>query len=204
MNKPPVQHGFIKSWQGSDLAAQNHCPVYMACGHCGINRAYGSKCGDVNYPCFIFFLHPLYADRMVSLCFLGSATYSQCGKRRGCDFLRIVFGLCDPRHPTFSQLPGRTYIPFRNQLPFEFYYIRVHEQKQGWICKYFENYLRVWTRSETLFLYTHPFNNLLIAYNDRRLGREGVAAYWCSKNIFAYNAYLCIHGVDRYCRNCVQ
>ena len=141
---------------------------------------------------------------MVSLCFLGSATYSQCGKRRGCDFLRIVFGLCDPRHPTFSQLPGRTYIPFRNQLPFEFYYIRVHEQKQGWTCKYFEYYLRVWTRSETLFLYTHPFNNLLIAYNDRRLGREGVAAYWCSENIFAYNAYLCDCDVDRYCHNCVQ
>ena len=27
------------------------------------------------------------------------------------------------------------------------------------------------------------------------------------KNVFtynAYNAYLCIHGVDRYCRNCAQ
>ena len=56
INKPPVRHGFIKSRQGSDLVMQSRCPVYMACGLCGVNRAYGSKCGDVNYPCFIFFL----------------------------------------------------------------------------------------------------------------------------------------------------
>lgn len=31
-----------KRRQGSDLAAQSHCPVYMSCGLCGINRAYGS------------------------------------------------------------------------------------------------------------------------------------------------------------------
>lgn len=40
----------IKWRQGSDLAAQSHCPVYMACGHCGINRAYGSMIYVSNFP----------------------------------------------------------------------------------------------------------------------------------------------------------
>ncbi len=46
----------VYKWrQGSDLAAQSHCPVYMACGLCGVNRAYGSMCRIYvsNFPLYV-------------------------------------------------------------------------------------------------------------------------------------------------------